>query len=84
MAEIRVTVSGVGAAGKTTVAFAINKALRDLGLNVSMVDDNGSGVVCEPSDLVTETMERRVASLVKKRVKIKIRTINVIGSIEGM
>lgn len=73
---IEIQIKGVAGQGKTTLAFAINNALRDLGLNVSLVDDNGVGSIDEHPGLIHSTLPSRIQALKEKQTPIKVQTIH--------
>jgi adenylylsulfate kinase-like enzyme len=66
--EISVSVCGVAGSGKSTVAKLIHKCLAEHGIDVVLVDDNGSGID-DSSPNRDHTLQRRVKTLGTVSVK---------------
>ncbi len=73
MSDIKVLVAGKAGKGKSTVAEVIRQALLNAGIQATLMDDNGIGIVDEPAGTIPNTMTTRLASLSLK-TKVEIRT----------
>lgn len=78
--SISVTVSGMAAEGKTTVASIIAHALNEAGFSVNFLDDNGTCIVEEMEPIEGKRMIDCTAALIKKELHVGIRTQSVLKS----
>lgn len=65
--QITITIQGNAAAGKTTIATIIAKALAENGVNHSLIDDEYK---------LVENIESRIASIVGLNVQIQTERTN--------
>lgn len=78
--KLTVQVEGGPMTGKSTVARAIELALRNLGFDVKRLDNNGrflddgSALIDEPPGDVESTVFKRVKTLVERGVQIRVQT----------
>ncbi|UBM12692.1 hypothetical protein [Cupriavidus metallidurans] len=77
MSDIKITVAGHVASGKSAVAHVVAQALQIAGLNVELVDENGCGVVDEVPGVIESTLGSRVTSLAKRGTLVKVQTVQV-------
>lgn len=73
--NIKVTVSGHHASGKSAIAHLVAQALTISGLTVELVDDNGVGIVDEAPGVIEATLNGRITSLVKRGTLVKVQSI---------
>lgn len=74
MKELNIVVAGTAAAGKTTIAEYIRQKLEEIGISVDLLDDNGSGIIEQSPEEVTESLNRRLASMASNKPAVRIRT----------
>lgn len=74
MKSVVVTVSGRYGSGKSAVALIIEKALKEHGINASLIDDNGVGIVDEAPGVVESTLPARLTSLTKDNLTVVVQT----------
>lgn len=72
--EILITVMAGAGDGKSTVAELIHQALKNVGLSVELVDDNGVGVVDELPGLIASELELRAEAIRQREHKVTILT----------
>ena len=65
--QITITIQGNAAAGKTTIATIIAKALAENGVNHSLIDDESK---------LVENIDSRIASIVGLNVQIQTERTN--------
>lgn len=73
--NIQVTVSAGSAQGKSTVAQMIFDVMQMVDLNVTLLDDNGIGIVDERPGVISESIDRRITSLAERGTSISVRTL---------
>jgi hypothetical protein len=52
----------------------IRQKLSEVGFNVTLIDDNGVGIVEESPDIIRDSLTNRINALVDKQSEIIIRT----------
>lgn len=72
--QITIIIKGRRKSGKTTIAFSLVKALTDLGINASLLDDNSTGIVEEDPKQVIATLDTRLDALVQRKTPVLIQT----------
>lgn len=75
MNQIKVTVTGMAATGKSIVARAIEMALTKLGAIVYRWDANGTGQRDERPGVIETTAEKHMDSLVKHGLTVIVKTV---------
>lgn len=81
---LQIQVKGCAGSGKSTIAFLLAYFLRDQGLEVEVLNDNGTGYVDEPdSHFTPEFIGRRMRSAWMQGQKIRIQTIQTIPMLPG-
>lgn len=71
---VTITVSGTAMAGKSAVAELIRQAMKQHGLSVELIDDNGIGVVDEAPGVIEQTLEARLTRLRALNTPISVHT----------
>ena len=71
---IKIIVASRAGEGKTAISTLIANTLRDNGINVELIDDNGVGIVEEPGGISNERLISCVTAISTKRVPVEVRT----------
>lgn len=74
MEEINIIISSRAARGKSTVAEQVRRALVVAGLNVELIDDNGTGIVEELPGVIAGRLNESLAEIANRNTKVIIRT----------
>lgn len=72
--RITITVAAHACCGKSTVAELVRQALKAAGLNATLIDDNGCGIVDEEPGVIAATLSERLASVVQRDTQVAIKT----------
>lgn len=70
--EIAVTTAAHG--GKSAISELIRQKLSEAGFKVTLIDDNGVGIVEEAPGVIRDSLTNRINALVDKQSEIIIRT----------
>ena len=71
---IKIIVASRAGEGKTAISTLIANTLRDNGIKVELIDDNGVGIVDEPGGITNERMIACITAIGTKRVPVEVRT----------
>ena len=72
--QLKISISGTSASGKSALAEKIAQVLRAADITVDVIDDNGIGVIEEHPGIIAGSLNERLHTIAIKETSVTIRT----------
>jgi len=72
--NVCITITGESGCGKSSIAYKMKQVFEALGADVLIADDNGDPFQNDLNEVLKETVDKRIKSIINKGLRININT----------